>query len=99
MTGLALPLVLLAAFLLVAAAALLLLSPAVAGRVASSTSRPKLERRASGPDRMRNLIAAQRTERARRSILSRTFTRAGVALGIASAITLIAGGIAWLAGY
>jgi hypothetical protein len=45
------------------------------------------------------LIAAQRTERARRSILSRTFTRAGVVLGIASAITLIAGGIAWLAGY
>lgn len=75
------------------------LAPVVARRVASRTTRPKLERRASGPDRMRVLINAQRTERKRRSSLATGLTRAGVILFILAIVSLVAGGVTWYLGY
>ena len=97
--GLALSLFVLAAVLLLIGVTLLALAPLMASRVAATTSRPKLARRASGPDRMRALIASQRTERLRRASLSGTLARSGVALSAAAIVSVIAGAIAWLAGY
>jgi hypothetical protein len=97
--GLALTFVILAALLLGLGLAALVLAPLLAGQVAAATARPKLERRASGPERMRRLIEAQRTERARRSALSRALTRTGIALAALSVLLLVAGLAAWIAGY
>jgi hypothetical protein len=95
LAGLAIWLVLLivAAVLLGGGLLLLFLAPLLAGQLATSTSRPRLERRASGPDRMRALIEAQRTERRRRSSLRVTLTRGGVALLGAAAVALVAAGV------
>ena len=99
MTALAAALFALAGILLVLGLATLVLSPLLAGRVAATTSRPRLARRASGPDRMRSLINAQRTERARRSSLSLGLVRLGAALAAAAALLLVGGVVAWLGGY
>ena len=79
--------------LLCAGLILLVTAPMLASRVATTTSRPRLAKRASGPDRMRGLIAAQRSARQRRSSLRTTMTRSGVALVGAAAVSLIAAGI------
>ena len=97
--GLALSLFILAGALLVVGITLLALAPLMAARVAATTSRPRLERRASGPDRMRELISAQRTERQKRSSLSGVLTRSGTALSVAAVLALIGGVVAWFAGY
>ena len=87
-------LLILAAVLLVAGLVLLLLSPLLATRLA--TSRAKLERRASGPDRMRALIHAQRAERKKRSTFSGGLARVGLILAAAAVLSLMGGAVAWL---
>jgi hypothetical protein len=87
------------AVLLVAGLATVATAPLMASRAASAASKPKLERRASGPDRMRELITSQRTERSRSRTLASTLTRSGVVLGILSVLSLLGGVIAWFVGY
>jgi hypothetical protein len=99
MTALVTALFALAAVLLVLGLVTLVLSPLLAWRAAATASRPKLARRASGPERMRALIDAQRTERARRTSLSLGLVRLGVALAAVAALLLIGGVAAWLGGY
>jgi hypothetical protein len=99
MFGLAVGLFVLAGVLLVVGVSTLIMAPLLAGRVAATTSRPKLERRASGPDRMRTLIHSQISERRQRSGLSVTLTRTGVALAVAAVVSLVGGVIALIAGY
>jgi|SRR6266542_3384296 len=99
MTGLAVPLLVLGGILLVAAIGTVLLAPLLANRAAAVATKPKLERRASGPDRMRALITAQRTERTRTRGLSTVLTRTGMILGILSILSLVAGAGAWMMGY
>ena len=72
---------------------MLILAPILAGRMAATASQPKLERRASGPDRMRARINAQIEERRRRRSLAATVTRSGVILVGAALIALVAGGV------
>ena len=91
-------LLVLAAALLVAGGSVLVLSPRLAARVASTSSRPRLERRGSGPDRMRALITAQRSERRTRAGLSVGLRRTGIVLAGAAALSLVAGLITWLTG-
>jgi hypothetical protein len=97
--SLALVLFVLTAVFLVCGVSLLILGPILAARVAATTTRPRLERRASGPDRMRTLIMAQRTEKRRRSTLGPALTRTGGVLSAAAAVSLIAGLIAWFTGH
>jgi hypothetical protein len=97
--GLALVLFVLAGLLLVLGVFSLIFAPILASRVASTTTRPKLERRASGDDRMRALINSQITERKRRSGLSATLARTGRLLSVAAVVSLVAGLIAHFAGY
>ena len=97
--GLALALFVLAGVLLVCGVAALVFAPLLASRVAATTSRPKLERRASGDDRMRALINAQLAERKKRSGFSATLSRLSLILMGAAALSLIAALIAWFAGY
>ena len=97
--GLALALFVLAGVLLVCGLVAFVFAPLLATRVAATTSRPRLERRASGDDRMRALINAQLAERKKRSGLSTTLSRLSLILLGAAAISLIAALIAWFAGY
>src|SRR5436309_14212095 len=97
--GLALALFALAGVLLVCGISALIFAPLLAGRVAATTTRPKLERRASGDDRMRALINAQIAERKKRSGLSATLARTGRLLSVAAVVSLVAGLIAHFAGY
>jgi hypothetical protein len=90
-------LLVLAGVLLVLSISTLVFAPLLASRAASATSRPRLERRASGPDRMRTLINAQRSERQKRSTLSTTLTRTGWGLAAGAVICLIAGIVALFA--
>lgn len=99
MVGLALGLFVLAGVLLLVGIGTLLMAPLMASRVAASTSRPTLERRASGPDRMRNIINSQITERKRTSSFSVALTRTGTVLAALAALALISGAVAWFAGY
>jgi len=99
MTSLAFPLLVLGALLLAAGAATITLAPIMAGRVAASASKPRLERRGSGPERMRTLITSQRTERSRSRGLSSTLTRTGFVLGVFSVLSLLSGAVAWAMGY
>lgn len=99
MTGLAVPLLVLGGILLTAALGTVLLSPLLATRAAAATAKPRLERRASGPDRMRALITAQRTKRTRSRGLSTALTRTGMMLGILSIVALAGGVAAWVMGY
>jgi hypothetical protein len=99
MTGLALLLLAVAGVLLVLGLVTIALAPLMAARAAATTTRPKLERRASGPDRMRVLITAQRTERGRRSGLSTTLTRTGMALSVLAILTFVGGIVAWAMGF
>ena len=90
----AVPLLALGAALLVVALGTVALAPVLASRAAAATSKPQLDklgRRASGDDRMRALISAQRTERTRARGLSGTLLRAGWVLGILSIVSLLAG--------
>ena len=94
LAALAVPLLGLGAALLVLALGTVALAPLVASRAAAATSKPQMEklgRRASGDDRMRALISAQRSERTRASGLSGTLTRTGWVLGILSVLSLLAG--------
>ena len=91
MTAVALTLLILAAALLVLGMGALVLAPIMAARLAATTTRPKLERRGSGPDRMRAIINAQMTERRKRTGLSTILTRLGVSLAIAAVVVLAAG--------
>ncbi len=97
--GLAVALFILAGLLLVLGVVSLIFAPIFASRVAATTTRPKLERRASGDARMRALINAQLTERKRRSGLAVTLARAGRALSAAAVVFLLAGLVAWFTGY
>ena len=97
--GLALALFVLAGSLLLCGVAALIFAPFLATRVAATTTRPRLERRASGDDRMRALINAQLAERKRRSGLAATLGRLSIVLLSAAAVALVAGLIAWFAGY
>jgi hypothetical protein len=99
MTGVALLLLVVGAVLLVLGVVTVALAPVLATRMAATTTKPKLERRASGPDRMRNLINAQRTERTRSRGLASALTRTGIALGILSVLSFGGGIVAWIAGY
>jgi hypothetical protein len=72
---------------------LLALAPVLAGRLATTASKPKLERRASGPDRMEKLIRSQLDERRRRSSFAVTLTRSGAVLVGVAVVALIAGGV------
>jgi hypothetical protein len=67
------------------------LAPVLASRAAAVTTKPQLGRRASGDDRMRALISAQRTERTRARGLSGTLTRTGIVLAVLSVLSLLAG--------
>ena len=90
----AVPLLALGAVLLAVALSMVALAPVLASRAAAAASKPqfdKLGRRASGDDRMRALIGAQRSERTRARGLSGTLTRAGWVLGILSIVSLLAG--------
>lgn len=100
LAGLAIWLLLLglAVILLVGGVFLLILAPMLASRVASSTTRPRLERRASGPDRMRALITAQRSARQKRSSLATALKRSGVALVGMSFVSLVGAGVLALLG-
>lgn len=84
--------------LLIAGIAAIATAPLTATRVASRTSRPRLERRASGPDRMRALITAQRTERTKKVGIATTLTRTGYALSGLAALALVGGIGTWFAG-
>jgi hypothetical protein len=99
MTGLALLLVAVAGVLLILGLITIALAPRLASRAAATASRPKLERRASGPDRMRALITAQRTERTRRSGLSTALTRTGTVLAVLAVLSFIGGIVAWAMGF
>ena len=99
MPGLTVPLLVLGGILLAAAIGTVLLAPLLANRAASIASKAKLERRASGPDRMRALITAQRTERTRTRGLSTALTRTGMVLGILSILSLVSGVGTWMMGY
>ncbi|HET7768749.1 MAG TPA: hypothetical protein VFN74_08220 [Chloroflexota bacterium] len=90
----AVPLLALGAALLVLALGTVALAPVLASRAAAAASKPQLEklgRRASGDDRMRALISAQRSERSRAHGLSGTLTRTGWVLGFLSIVSLLAG--------
>jgi hypothetical protein len=87
------------AVLLVVGLATVATAPLMASRAASASARPKLERRASGPDRMRELITSQRTERSRSRTLASTLTRSGLVLGILAVLSLLGGVVAWFTGY
>ena len=90
----AVPLLALGAALLLLALGTVALAPVLASRAAAAASKPQLDklgRRASGDDRMRALITAQRTERTRSRGLAGTLTRAGWVLGILSIASLLAG--------
>ncbi len=52
---------------------------------------PEVARRASGPERMRNLIAAQQASRLRRETLGVRFRLVGACLAAAGAAAFIAG--------
>ncbi|MGI8423085.1 MAG: hypothetical protein ACR2NO_03040 [Chloroflexota bacterium] len=91
LAALAVPLLALGAVLLLLALGTVALAPILASRAASATTKPKLERRASGDDRMRALISAQRTERMRARGLSGTLTRTGILLAVLSMLSLLAG--------
>ncbi len=86
-------LLVLAVLLLVGGIFLLILAPLLASRVASTTTRPRLERRASGPDRMRALINSQRSARRKRSSLATALKRSGVALVGMSVLSLVGAGV------
>lgn len=70
---------------------LLVGAPIFAGTVAERTTRPESTRRASGPDRMRNLIASQQASRSRRSTLA-------VRLRISGIVMTVLGGVAFVTG-
>jgi hypothetical protein len=91
-------LLVLAGVLLAAGLLTLVLAPILAGRLAATASRPKLERRASGPDRMRALIDAQRTERRRRGSLSVGLKRLAAGLFGGAIACLVAAGVLALTG-
>jgi hypothetical protein len=94
LAGFAIELLVLGGALLVLALGTVALAPLVAARTAAATSKPQMEklgRRASGDDRMRALISAQRTERTRARGLSGTLTRTGWVLGLLSLVSLLAG--------
>jgi Na+-transporting methylmalonyl-CoA/oxaloacetate decarboxylase gamma subunit len=97
--GLALVLFVLAGLLLVIGVVSLMFAPILASRVAATTTRPKLERRASGDDRMRALINAQISERRKRSGLSQSLSRTGIVLAGTAVVLLVAGLVAHFAGY
>ena len=97
--GLALALFALAGLLLVCGVSALLLAPLFAGRIAATTSRPRLERRASGDDRMRALINAQIEERKKRSGLSVALRRLSLMLLGLAVVFLLAGIAAHFAGF
>jgi hypothetical protein len=91
-------LLIVAAVLLTGGILMLIMAPVLAGRMAATASRPKLERRASGPDRMRARINAQIDERRRQRSFTVNVTRGGVVLLGAAAVALVAGGVLALTG-
>lgn len=99
MFSLAVVLLALAGFLLLSGLATLALAPLMATQVAATVTRPKLERRASGPDRMRAIIDAQRAERSRRGTLSQTLSRTGIVLAGGAVLSLVGAAMAWFMGY
>jgi hypothetical protein len=88
----------LAGFLLVGGLLLLVMAPVLSSRLAATTSQPRLERRASGPDRYRSIINAQLSERKRRSSYAVRLTRGGAVLVGVALLTLVAGGVLALTG-
>jgi hypothetical protein len=66
-------------------------APMIAGTVAERTTRPELARRASGPDRMRNLIASQQASRSRRSLLAARLRLVGVAMVVVGGTAFVSG--------
>ena len=70
---------------------LLVGAPMFAGTVAERTTRPELARRASGPDRMRNLIASQQASRSRKSTLAVRLRISGIAMAILGGVAFVAG--------
>jgi hypothetical protein len=99
MSGLAQALFVLAGVLLVLGVMTLVLSPVMAARVASGTTRPKLERRGTGPDRMSAIIHAQIAERSRRSSMAVGLVRTAVGLAIVAVALLVGGVVALVGGY
>ena len=87
----AVPLLVLGGALLLLALGTVALAPVLGARAASAASKPQLAKRASGDDRMRALITAQRTERTRARGLAGALTRAGVVLAILSVASLLTG--------
>ena len=87
----AVPLLGLGAALLLLALGTVALAPILASRAAAATTKPQLGRRASGDDRMRALISAQRSERTRAKGLSGALTRTGLVLAVLSVVSLLAG--------
>lgn len=67
---------------------LLVAAPRLSANVSDRASRPDAARRASGPDRMRSLIAAQQASRTRRLYLARRLRVSGIGL-------VVVGGIAF----
>ena len=90
---LALPLFVLGGALAVVALVTIVLAPVLASRAAAVASRPRLERRASGDDRMRALISAQIDQRYRKRGMTTGLTRTGLAAGIGALASWIAAGL------
>jgi hypothetical protein len=88
----------LAGVFLVGGLLLLMMAPVLSNRLASTTSQPRLERRASGPDRYRTIINAQIGERKRRSSYAVRLTRGGAVLVGVALLSLVAGGVLALTG-
>jgi hypothetical protein len=99
MPGLAQTLFVLAGVLLVVGVVTLVISPRMAARVAATTTRPKLERRGTGPDRMSAIIHAQIAERSRRSSMAVGLVRTGVGLAIGAVVLLLGAVVALVGGY
>ena len=101
LAALSIPLLAVGALLLLLALGTVALAPVMASRADAASSKPQMEklgRRASGDDRMRALITAQRTERTRARGLSGTLTRTGWVLGVLSILSLVAGAAGMLMG-
>ena len=88
----------LAGFFLAGGLLLLVMAPVLSNRLAATTSQPRLERRASGPDRYRSIVNAQLSERKKRSSYAGRLTRGGAVLVCVALVTLVAGGVLALSG-
>lgn len=70
---------------------LLVGAPRLAGTVAGHATRPEHARRASGPDRMRLLIAAQQASTSRRLNLAVRLRIVGIALAVLGGVAFVTG--------